>query len=104
MIDRFAGGEARRPADRADDVFARRIDNALRGVETKAVEMELVDPVAAVRDEKFADRSGIRSVEIERVAPVVLVPIGKVVVRKDAQVISFRAEVVVNDIENDAQA
>ena len=48
--------------------------------------------------------SGIRSVEIERVAPIVLVAIGKVIFRKNAQIISFRAEVVVNDIENDAQA
>ena len=100
----LAGGGARRPADRADDVFARMIDDALRGIETKAVEMKFIDPVAAVGDEKLAHRSGVRSVEIDRIAPIVLVSVGKIIVGKNPQIISVRAEVVVNDVENDAQA
>ena len=55
----IAGGDACRPAHRADDVFIRRIDNALRGVETKAVEMEFFDPVAAIGNEKLAH--GVRN-------------------------------------------
>ena len=45
--------------------------NALRRIEPKTVEMKFLDPVASVGDEKFANRSAIFSVEIDRVAPFV---------------------------------
>ena len=100
----IASGDTCRPAHRADDVFIRRIDNALRGIETKAVEMEFLNPVAAIGNEKLAHGIGVRSVEIERIAPVVLMAVGKVVIGKNAQVIAFGPEVIVDDIENDPQA
>src|SRR5205085_5858384 len=45
--------------------------NALGGVETQAIEVQLVDPVAGVLDEVFPHRSGALAVEVERVTPFV---------------------------------
>ena len=45
----------------------------LRGVEAQPVEVELVDPVGGVGDEELAHRPGVRPVEIDRLAPLVLV-------------------------------
>src|SRR4029077_4182586 len=64
------GGFARGASNCADDVFVRLLVNRVGGVETKAIEMEFVDPVAAVGDEKFADRCRVRSIEVNRIAPV----------------------------------
>src|ERR1700694_3380188 len=63
-------GFARGASDGADDVFVGLIKDALRRIEAKSIEMEFVDPVATVGDEKFANRTGFWSVEINRVAPV----------------------------------
>ena len=58
---------------------ARVVEDLLRGVESEAVEVELVDPVAGVGDEELADGPGVRAVEIDRVAPLALVAVGEVV-------------------------
>ena len=34
------------------------------GIKAEAIEVEFVDPVAAVGDEKFADRRRVRAIEI----------------------------------------
>ena len=78
--------------------------NALRGVEAKSVEVKFLDPIFAVGDEEFADGSGIFPVEIDRVTPLVPAFALQVIIRKNAEIISVRPEVVVNDIENHAQA
>ena len=76
MIDRSPGREPRRAADRADDVFLRLVVDALGGVEAKAIEMKFLDPIAAVGDEKLADRAGILPIEIDGIAPIVAAPVG----------------------------
>ena len=99
-----AGRLARAPADRRQDVLARRIEDLLRRVEAQAVEMKLVDPVAGVGDEELAHRRRVRAVEVDRVAPLVVVAVGEVRGRERAQVVADRAEVVVDDVEDDGDA
>ena len=59
-LRRFAGG----PANRADDVLTRFIMDRVGGIEAKAIEVEFLDPVTAVGDVVFADRRGVRTIEI----------------------------------------
>ena len=66
--------------------------------------MKFLDPVASVGNEKFADRTRIRPVKVNRLAPVVLVLSGEIMIGKDANIISVWAEVVVNNIENYTEA
>src|SRR5437879_8995587 len=97
-------GFARGPTDGADDVFLGFIKDALRRIESKSIEMELVDPVATVGHKKFAHWARVRPVEINRVAPIILVLASQIIVGINAEIISVRAEVVINNIENHAQA
>ena len=82
----------------------RGVEDLLRRVEPQPVQVELVDPVAGVGDEELADRTGVGSVEVDGVAPFVLVAVGEVVVRERAQVVPDRAEVVVDDVEDHGDA
>src|SRR5712691_11091904 len=93
----FPSGLSRRFPDRAQNVFLRSIENALRRIETKTIEMKLLDPIASVGDEKLAHRSGVWPIEIERVAPLVFVTIGKIVVGENPQIIPVWPEVIVNN-------
>src|SRR5580700_6876036 len=92
------GGFARGAPNRANDVFVRLIMNRVRGVETKAIEMEFVDPVAAVGDVEFPDRCRIRSIEIDRIAPIGLFFANEIIVRISTKIIPVRTEVVVDNI------
>src|SRR6266566_9910021 len=85
-------------------MFVGFIEDALRRIKAKAIEMEFVDPVATVGDEKFAYWSRICSIEINRVAPVIFVLARQIIVGVNAKIIAVGAEVVVNHIENHAQA
>ena len=100
----LSSGFARGAADGADDIFLGFIKDALRRIESKSIEMELVDPVATVGHKKFAHWARVRPVEINRVAPIILVLASQIIVGINAEIISVRAEVVINNIENHAQA
>ena len=52
----LACGMAGGSTDCTDDVLVRLVEDAFGGIETKAIEMKLIDPVTAVRDKKLADR------------------------------------------------
>src|SRR6266478_3240199 len=97
---RFARGAANSP----DDVFIRVVKDALRRVEAESIEMKLLDPVASISDEKFADRSCVWSIEIDRVSPIVFLLASQVIVGINAEIISIRAEVIIDNVENDTQA
>src|SRR5581483_358089 len=98
-----AGCLARRAPDCPDNVFLRLIADGVRGVETKSIEMKFLNPVTRVGDEKFANRRRIRAVEINHLAPLVSRPALQIIVRESAEIVSFRSEMVVNDVENHAQ-
>src|SRR4029450_12093930 len=86
------GRIARGPADSADDVLIRVFKDSLRSIEAESVEVELFDPIATIGDEKFADRSRICSIEINRVAPIVFFFTSQIIVGINPEIISVRAE------------
>ena len=53
------GARPRAARDRRQHVLGRVVVDVLRGVQPEPVEVELVDPVAGVRDEELADRPRI---------------------------------------------
>ena len=61
-----------------DDVLVGRVEDALRGVEPQPVEVELANPVRRVLDHELAHGTGIGPVEVDRVTPLVGVPVGEV--------------------------
>ena len=79
----------------------RSIENLLRRVEPQPVEMILVDPIARIGDEEFAHRPGIGTVEIDRLAPFVVVAIGEISRGERFEIVPVRAEMVVDDVEDD---
>ena len=54
--DRAAAGRGSRvPRERREEVVGRVVEDDLGRVESQSVEVELVDPVAGIRDEELAD-------------------------------------------------
>ena len=66
--------------------------------------MKLVDPVAGIGDEELPDRTGIGTIEVDRISPFVVVPIGEIGGRKRSQVVAHRSQVVVHDVEDHSDA
>jgi hypothetical protein len=62
--------------------------------------MKFRDPVTSIGDEELADRSRIRVIEIDRVAPFIFISANQIIVGKSAEIISIRSKVVVDDIED----
>ena len=91
-------------ADLRDDGRRRAIEDLLRRVEAEAIEVKLRDPVLRVREKEFPHRTRVGAVEVDRVAPLVLVAIGEVGGRERAQVIAHRPEMVVDDVEDHGDA
>src|SRR6266851_2777459 len=60
-----------------------------------------VDPVASIGKEKLTHRTDIGAVEIYRLAPFVGVAVGEISCRKRVEVVPVRAEMVVDDVEDD---
>lgn len=89
--------------DRRKDMVGRAVEDLLRGVEPQAVEVEFIDPVAGVGEKKFAHRAGVPAVEIDGLAPLVLVTVREVVLGEPLQETAVRPHVVVNHIENHTQ-
>src|SRR5207237_9784236 len=73
-------------------------------VEAQRVEIRFRDPMRAVREDESTNRPAIRPVEIDRLAPFVLVAVGEIAFRKALQVIPVRTEMVVDDVEDDGDA
>src|SRR5256885_767320 len=63
--------------------------------------MKFLDPINRVRDEELAHWSAILAIEVQRLAPLILIPIGKIIVRELLQIISVRPDVVYNHIGPD---
>src|SRR6266568_4664789 len=91
---------ARGSSDCANNVLLRLIVDILRRVESETVKVKFLNPVTPIGNEKLADRTRVRPVKVNRLAPVVFVLGGEIIIRENADVISIRAEVVVNNIEN----
>src|SRR6266498_5618004 len=79
------------------------IDNRVHCVDAKRIEVKLIDPHQRVLNEKRSDVIALWAVEIQRHAPRRFVSVREVRAEL-AQIISFGAEVVVDDVEDDGQA
>ncbi len=97
------GGGPRRCGDLGNDVWLTGVEETLRGIQPQAVQVELTDPARGVLRVELAHRAAARPVEVDRFTPFVLIAIGEVVGAEAAQVISIGPEMVVDDIENDAE-
>ena len=98
--------EARTDAfgDLVEDVGTAVVLDRMHRVEAQPVEVELVDPVFGVLDDEIADRARVRTVVIDRVAPRRLVTAGEKVGRVEPQIVPVRAEVIVDDVEQNRDA
>ena len=80
------------------------IENRLRCIEAKPIEMKFSQPVLAVVDDEVARAEAIVVIEIERLAPFGFVTAAEVVRTKALEIIAVRTHVVVDHIENDGDA
>ena len=80
-------------------IWPRIILDGVDGVETKPVEMKLLNPIFGVLDEEVAHRPRVGSVELDRIAPGRFVSAGEEIGRVEGQEIPLGTEVVVNDVQ-----
>ena len=73
------------------------------GIEPQPVKVVFSHPVKRIVDKEVAHHAAVWTVEIERLAPRRVVPVGKELWGVGAQVIPFRAKVVVDDVQKDHQ-
>ena len=92
----YAGG------DFGDDVCRRGIEDLLSRIEPEAVEVKFFDPVRRVARKELAHRRRPVSVEVERLTPL-RAPL-EVVFTKLLEIIAIGTEMVVHDVEDDAEA
>ena len=101
--DQMNGAARDMPANRlrqfGQDIGRALIENGVHGVKTQPVEVKFLEPVEGVVHDEIAHRRRARPVIIDRRAPGRVVPLGEEIGRDRVQVIPFRAEMVVDDIE-----
>ena len=78
--------------------------DVLRRVQAQAVQVKLIDPVCGIRGKVLADRPGIEPVEVDRLAPLGLVLVGEIGWRKCLEIVAVGPQMVVDDIQNHAEA
>src|SRR5208283_4196542 len=78
------------PDDGGDNMICRSIEDLLRRVEPQPVEMIFVDPIARIAQEEFAHRTGIGAVEVDRIAPFVVVAVREISRGERSEIISIR--------------
>ena len=95
---------AHRLADLVDDVGRAVVEDGMNRIEAQPVEMKFVEPVERVVDEEIAHWPAPRPGEVDRGPPRRLVALGKKIGRVPRQIISFRSEMIVDDIEEHGEA
>src|SRR5690349_18483783 len=68
------------------------VEDRLRGVETKAVEMKLTNPVTRIADDEVARALVVFLIQIERLTPVGLVTAAEVIWTETVQIIAIGPE------------
>src|SRR5271168_2371767 len=63
--------------------------------------MILVDPIACIGHEEFAHRARTETVKIDRLTPVVVVAISEIGRGEQLEIVSVRAEMIVDDVKDD---
>src|SRR5262245_20948043 len=78
------------------------VENRVHRVEAQSVDGKIAYPITRIFDKETTHFVAVRSVDIQRQAPGSPIAVGKVRCEV-GKIISFRTEVVVNDIENNGQ-
>src|ERR1051326_7564237 len=95
---------ARAAGDQRDHVLGAVVVDRLRGIEAEAVEAKLVDPIRRVLADEFAHRGGAVAIVVDRLAPIGRVLFREVRFRELREIAAVGAEVVVDDVEEHAEA
>ena len=78
------------------------VEDAVDSVQPQSVEVIVLQPVQCVLDKEPSHFVAVLTIEIDRLSPRSSIAIGKV--RSECtQVVAFRTEVVVDDVERDRQ-
>ena len=88
----------------AQNVISGGVVDVLRGIQPETIQMELVDPVAGVRDAEFAHWIGFVAIVVDGWPPVGLYLAGEVLRRELAEVVSVGAEMIVDHVQDHTQA
>src|SRR5260370_39246887 len=80
------------------------VDDRVNRVQAQSVEMVFGQPVERVVDEEVPHDSAVSAIEVDAVSPGSRVPISKELWRVGPEIISFRAKVVVDNIQQDHQS
>src|SRR4051812_12749391 len=87
-----------------ENVGATVVGDGVNRIEPKAVELKFLKPIKRVMHDEIAHRTAARAIIVDRRAPWRVMPLGKEIRGHRGQVITLRAEVVVDDIEQDREA
>src|SRR5262249_34063684 len=79
------------------------IEDCVHRVDAERIDMAFANPIERVLDKIISHLVAVRAVEVQRRAPWRLVTLGEIAPAEIPKVISFRSEVVVNDVENDGE-
>src|ERR1700722_3874258 len=79
------------------------VENSVNRIQPQCIDVEVLDPVEGVLDEEPAHGVAVRPIEVDRFSPGRLVPRSEIGT-EGAQVVSFRPEVVVDNVERDRQS
>src|SRR5260370_30610776 len=90
--------------DLVDDVGRAVIDNCVNGIQTKPVEVKFFQPIQGIVNEKVAHRPTMRAREIEGRAPSRVMDPGEELGRDRVQIVTLRAEMIVDDVEKYREA
>jgi hypothetical protein len=92
-----------RVAQLMEDMPGTEIEDPVHGIEAEAIDMVLYHPVKGISDDEFSDLITPWAVEIDRRSPGSFVAI-RTIRPVIAAIISFRAKVVIDHIENHSQS
>jgi hypothetical protein len=99
---RVDGVDAR--VQRLDEVDGARVEDRVDGVEPQPVEVEVADPALGALQHPLADAAAVGVVEVDRRAPERLVRAREVAAERLERLDARRADVVVDDVEQDREA
>jgi hypothetical protein len=88
----------------SEDVGCGVVDDRVNRVQTQSVEMVFGQPVESVVDEEVPHDSAVEAIEVDAVSPGSRVPISEELWRVGPEIISFRAKVVVNNIQQNHES
>src|SRR5580765_618200 len=81
----------------------RMVENRVHSVEPERIDMAINDPIKRVLNKIIAHLVAPRTIEVKRRTPRRPVPVGEIRAEL-AKMISLRAEMIINDVQNHRQA